>query len=55
VEHLNDRPVGVGGDERVDSGSEIVAILEELVEDKGGDDELDDDKANTGTKVTWLA
>ena len=48
--------IGVAYDEQTDR---IVILVEELVEeddDEGGDDELDDEeKANTGTKVPWLA
>lgn len=49
----------VGGDEKRNSRSQSVSLLEELVEkkdDKTGDDKLDnDEKANSGSDFRWLS
>ena len=54
----DDRLADVGGNKQIDAGSKTVALLEELVEeddDEGSNDEPGEEKANTGTKVPWLA
>lgn len=55
----DDGLANVGGDEEGDTGTESVTLLEKFVEEndnESGDDELDDQqKADTGAEVTWLA
>lgn len=54
----HDRLADVGRDEEVDSGSETVSLLEELIEeddDQGSDDELEDEEeADTSSKIGRL-
>ena len=55
----DDRLANVGGNEERDTGTETVTLLEKFVKEndnESGDDKLDDQqKADTGTEVTWLA
>lgn len=55
----DNRLADVGGNEKGDTGTETIALLEEFVQkndDQGGSQELDDqENADTRTKIRWWA